>query len=144
MRTIKFRGLTSNNTWVYGLPCADVFNSTVYYKNGFTHRMTWTEKSAYCNQPFRIDTLGQFTGLLDKNGKEIYEGDVVRQYYYDGSNENQLGSEKGKATVVFNDGCFKLITDENTEYTPIGYDVLGRCRFSEIIGNIHEGVIKNE
>ena len=68
--------------------------------------------------------LMQFTGLLDKNGKEIYEGDVVKQVMYD--------TDKSwyEAEVIFNRGRFCLNTGTIPE------DLIPEL--CEIIGNIYE------
>ena len=65
----------------------------------------------------------QYTGLIDKNGKEIYEGDIVR--YADDYEEN--------AEVVFDDGGFQVEWPINIER--LEGDIT--CMM-EVVGNIHE------
>lgn len=84
MRTIKFRGKDSHSgEWFYG-------NLFVEDARGRTHIST-PERG--CSR-IDTDTIGQFTGLYDKNGKEIYEGDII---LYGGSIQHE---------VVFRHGAF--------------------------------------
>ena len=117
MRTIKFRGKRVNNSeWVYGNLLLDR-ETGCYICEGIGSSAT----------EVKPESVGQFTGLHDKNGKEIYEGDILN---FGNNNHVEVKFENG-AFTVFSE---PLGWDFDSDDTPILTDF----KYCEIIGNIHE------
>lgn len=112
-REIKFRGIGSNDKqWVYG-----------FYAQAKGQRATF---HYICSGPadigVRVDplTVGQFTGMVSEDGKEIYEGDIL-----------EAESDKRVGAVVFRSGCFWFKSGPN-------YGELHYTPYMSILGNTYE------
>lgn len=121
MREIKFRAWVKDSksmiedvlpihNEVYRLYCRDFEQDTDRYQN------------------LGSAEIMQYTGLKDKNGKEIYEGDIAKVF--------QPFNVPTKAIVEFNDGCFELKGIELTWRDYVKCFVVNHA--IEIIGNVHE------
>lgn len=124
MRPIEFRAQNINGVWVCG-------NFSILKKKlGNVAAGSYISNSA--GEPFaykvRPETVSQFTGLTDENGKKIFEGDIVEIDVHD-----HLGWNVIKGKVIFLEGAW-LVTDSGSFAIPLWSEI----NEIEVIGNIHE------
>ena len=120
-REIKFRGLTNNGTWVYG-NLIQGKNSACYICSINENPVCKNGDYWYIDSPCYVvipETVAQFTGLKDIEGKKIYEGDIILGY-------------NNPHVVTFADGAFYLTYKNSSVRLSI------TCGALKIIGNIFE------
>lgn len=119
MRMIKFRGKRLDGEWVYGDLLLDRgFGGDVISD------VVWIRKENNKSYQALPETVGQWTGLVDKNRVEAYEKDVVDVYFEDGEIE--------RAILVWDEMLFRYRL-KSSDGTLWGFD--GGLRF-KIIGNL--------
>ena len=149
MREIKFRGKEiDTGKWVYGGLFKEpappqCFEKTledkywIVYPNP-RYMPDWNLPYEMVRTDIEKETIGQYTGLKDKNGKEIYEGDIVKVKLYKGEEEKYF---IGK--VEYFGSNFIVDADNNSEYhiydlDGFGIDYRYKLEDCEVIGNIYD------
>lgn len=129
MREILFRGKTTRTKlWVYG-----------YYTTNYgTGRDQIREKGDCCFKEVLPETVGQYTGLTDKNGKKIFEGDIVSTKYKLGRGgyyvfEVYYNENLCQFALTINSGSYT----KNKQYDWLQLTSL-KANKVEVIGNIHD------
>ena len=137
MREILFRGKRVNNgEWVEGFYSSEEYNLN-------THSIEYIPRIQLIGKCVSLgvipETVGQYTGLTDKNGRKIFEGDIVHAIYQ----SNYVGMKNIDFGIGVVEYCGNYYSHASYEINIIGE--IGSRVFSasleggvEVIGNIHD------
>lgn len=140
-REIKFRGKRlEDGEWVHG-DLLHICGGCVIYHGSSTESELMEDSSnlaigLYMNEvsPVVTNTVGQFTGLCDKNGKEIYEGDILMCIGQREDNKERKYLRK----VLFKNGSFCMSVPEYGVNSSLYAHVVNGKLNWEVIGNIYD------
>lgn len=127
MREILFQGKTYGGEWVYG----SLVHRTMFYGDPCDDYIILSGGEFHCDfyddSPVIPETVGQFTGLTDKTGKKIFEGDIVRCLRFHCDGKEMVGH------ITYHNSCFCV--KENKGPNQPAMDL---CVDFEVIGNIYD------
>ncbi len=124
MREILFRGKRQiNGEWVWGIPCESVIIHDVTYD-------CYGQPKALM-YPVIFGTIGQYTGLRDRNGMQIFDGDIIR---YTTKERSSIYGVCWNAEAA----CFVVYSSALGKGKPIGDFTFFDSQKCEVIGNIFD------
>ena len=125
MRKIKFRGKRiDTGEWVYG--------DIIQWEDGTVDIAPIDRDNI--QHTVNSDTVGQYTGLKDRNGREIYEGDILMCIGQRGDNKGHKYYRK----VLFENGSFCMNVRYYRINSPLCNHIVNKELGWEVIGNIHD------
>ena len=132
MKGILFRGKrTDRDKWVQGyIIVAEKDTPYIIPSKSWAHAPR-NSHSMYSSNFYRVgpETVGQYTGLTDKNGTKIFEGDIVNRMFYFGL--------PVLSVVTFINGAFGLEWNRGKVKEFSAFTSICNCTY-EVIGNIYD------
>lgn len=126
MREILFRAKSVySGEWIYGVPVSNGYITCIFNLiDGLSELKGFQVKS---------ETVGQYTGLCDKNGVKIFEGDILKTREYGKISDYIIVDGFDTFAVIYKPCRFRLVNrNRRFNFVDIRRDQL------EVIGNVHD------
>lgn len=130
MTHLEFRGMSIySKTWVCGYVEFSVDKTSAWISK--SREDAWSVKELY---PVIPKTVGLYTGVIDKNGKKIYEWDRIRSTYTSDSGEKVF-----EGVIIFDCGMFVFANKDTLNGASL-YSYVTRVNppILEVVGNVFE------
>ena len=141
MREILFRGKRKDTSeWTEGLTVFKLDKYVYMCKSSMceiTYDLQYNIKAITSKNPFFVEvipeTVGQYTGLTDKNGRKIFESDILKTRTYGKISDNIIVNGFDTFAVIYKPCMFRLVNrNRRFNFVNIRRDQL------EVIGNVHD------
>ena len=134
MREIEFRAYIKDIKKIVDIYNIDFLQETISFTNPYDTK--------YTSREFNQVELMQYTGLCDKKGTKIFEGDIVEMhYFFENHDPSTLGVFEDEAYIkgyLQYDELGLVLIDKNHKKCRVSEYVQEPCEELEIIGNIHD------